>query len=256
VSDVPAAPDDDAEVLPLAQELAAAYKRLALWYRDQMDMTPADAEARARGMNGSEEEAAAYLERIRAAPADQISWFQLQHVLERDPDAMRDIWQGVRTAARDELASGHRTAGALEWDSNPWQRAQFLAIRDSFLEDYRPRPGIESAMVDLAAEAFGDYLEWSETVHRRASLDADAEERDAEQHGHWKPQRVSWVESLDHAARMAERAHARFLRTVKVLTDLRRASPVYVGQAGQVNVGHQQVNVAQSVSEGSETGTE
>jgi hypothetical protein len=158
----------------------------------------------------------------------------------------------VKAAARDELASGHRAAQALDWSGNPWQRAQFLAIRDSFRADHQPRGGIESVMVELAAEAFGDYLEWSETVHRRASLDAEAEERDGMQHGHYRPQRVSWVESIDHAARMAERAHARFLRTVKTLTELRRAGPVYVGTAGQVNVGQQQVNVARNGAEGGE----
>ncbi len=89
-------------------------------------------------------------------------------------------------------------------------------------------------------------------MHRRASLDVEQEERDGAQHGHYRPQRVSWQESLDHAARMAERSHARFLRTVKALTDLRRAGPVYVGQARQVNVGRQQVNVAQAADGGDE----
>ena len=64
----------------------------------------------------------------------------------------------LKAAARDELDSGHRTARALDWDGRPWDRARFLAIRDSFRADYEPRPGIETALVDLAAEAFGDYL--------------------------------------------------------------------------------------------------
>ncbi len=62
----------------------------------------------------------------------------------------------LKAAARDELDSGHRTAQALDWNGGPWERALFLAIRDSFRADYRPRPGFEAAMVDLAAEAFGD----------------------------------------------------------------------------------------------------
>lgn len=248
VPDVPAIPDDEREAVPLAQAIAAAYKRMALFYRDQYGLTGPEADERARGADYTEEEAAADLARIRDAPADQVSWFDLTRLAERDPDAAREIWQGVKQAARDELESGHRAAEALDWGGRPWERAQFLAIRDSFRADYQPRPGFETAMVDMAAEAFGDYLEWSETVHRRASLDAEAEERDADRHGHWKPQRVSWVESLDHAARMAERAHARFLRTIKTLSDLRRAGPVYVGQAGQVNVAQQQVNVARATS--------
>lgn len=50
---------------------------------------------------------------------------------------------------------------------------------------------------------------------------------------------------------MAEWAHLRMLRTVKTLTDLRRAGPVYVGHAGQVNVGQQQVNIARPAGDGS-----
>ena len=44
---------------------------------------------------------------------------------------------------------------------------------------------------------------------------------------------------------MVEQAHARFLRTVKMLHEVRKyAPPVYIGHAGQINVGHQQVNVS------------
>jgi hypothetical protein len=44
---------------------------------------------------------------------------------------------------------------------------------------------------------------------------------------------------------MSKRFHRMFLRTLHALRDLRRyAGPVIVQQAGQVNVGSQQVNVA------------
>lgn len=62
-------------------------------------------------------------------------------------------------AKQRELASGHRTAAALDWHGRPWQRAHFLAIRDSFRADNPPRTGIKAALLDTAAEAFGDYPE-------------------------------------------------------------------------------------------------
>jgi hypothetical protein len=49
---------------------------------------------------------------------------------------------------------------------------------------------------------------------------------------------------------MAKHAHARFLRTVKALGDLRRTGPVYVGQAVQVNIAPQQVNNVRLATEG------
>ena len=50
---------------------------------------------------------------------------------------------------------------------------------------------------------------------------------------------------MEEAAAMADRFHRMFLRTLRALRDLRRyGGPVIVQQAGQVNVGGQQVNVA------------
>jgi hypothetical protein len=72
VSDVPAVPDDDAEVMPLAQAIAAAYKRMALYYRDGYVLTGAEADERARGADDTPEEAAADLARLRDRPPDQI----------------------------------------------------------------------------------------------------------------------------------------------------------------------------------------
>lgn len=76
-------------------------------------------------------------------------------------------------------------------------------------------------------------------------MDMEHEEARSERDWLWRPQRLSYAAAIEQAARMAERAHARFLRTVKTLQDVRRmAATIYVGQAGQINVGSQQVNIA------------
>lgn len=229
----------------LASDLAHAYGRMVRFYRDQLHLNDAEADTRARGANDPPDEAAADLARILNRPPDQVSWFDLNRVADRDPETMTELWQGLREAARKELASGHRTARALDWDGHPWDRARFLAIRDSFRADYDPRPGIESAIVDLAAEAFGDYLAWSEQLHMQAVSEVDLERHDLGRHGAWKPQRIGSAEAMEHSARMADRAHARLLRTLKQLGDFRRPGPVHVHRAGQVNLGAQQVIIAQ-----------
>ncbi len=237
-------PADRSETGPLAVELAGAYGRMVTFYRDQLEMSGSKAHARARGADDTPDQAADDLARIRARPPDQVSWFDLNRVVDRDPEAFTELWQDLKAAARDELASGHRTAQALDWDGRPWDRARFLAIRDSFRADYQPRPGIEAALVDLAAEAYGDYLAWSEQLHMQAVTEADIERHDIARTGKWKPQRIGSAEAMEQSARMAERAHLRFLRTVAALGNLRRSGPVYVGQAGQVNIAPQQVNIA------------
>ena len=246
LADVPA---EAGEADPLAVELAHAYGRMVTFYRDQLEMSGLEADARARGADDTPADAAADLAHIRARPPDQVSWFDLNRVVDRDPEALAEVWRALKAAARDELASGHRTAQALDWDGGPWERARFIAIRDGFRADYQPRPGIESALLDLASEAFGDYLSWSESLHRQASTEANIERNDLERLGKWKPQRIFSAEAMAESARMAERAHARFLRTIAALGEQRRAGPVYVGQ---VNVAPQQVNIARLASEDDE----
>jgi hypothetical protein len=53
------------------------------------------------------------------------------------------------------------------------------------------------------------------------------------------------AETLRRAAGMVERLHRLYLRTLRALQDQRRLQPpLVVRRAGQVNVAHQQINVA------------
>lgn len=108
-----------------------------------------------------------------------------------------------------------------------------------------PQNGIESALIDTAAEGFGDYLEWSEHLHMQMSTEVESERDRLKRDGGWTPPRLGTAEAIEQSSRIAERANVRFLRTLKALHDLRRLAPaVYVGNAGQVNVGTQQLNVS------------
>ncbi|MDQ3614697.1 MAG: hypothetical protein M3412_10305 [Chloroflexota bacterium] len=248
--DVPALPDDAREAGALASELARAYRYMVTFYRDQLNMTGPEADARARGADDTSEAAAADLARIRDAPPDQVSWFDLNRVANRSPEAATDLWHGIKAAAREELASGHRAAQAHDWDGGPWQRARFLAIRDGFRADTPPRTGIESALLDMAAEAFSSWLQLSEHFQMMEGTEADLERSTLERNARWKPPHQTASEHTERIEHMAERAHLRMLRTIKALSDLRRVgSPVYVSRAEQVNVGQQQVNVVDSPPE-------
>jgi hypothetical protein len=58
--------------------------------------------------------------------------------------------------------------------------------------------------------------------------------------------RITASEALERSANMLDRFNRMFLRTLRALRDLRRYNaPVIVQNAAQVNVGAQQVNVAQ-----------
>jgi hypothetical protein len=146
-------------------------------------------------------------------------------VVDRNPEAMAAIWSDLRAAARDELESGHRTAQALNWAGRPWDRARFLAIRDNFRADVDPATGFQTALLEIAAESFGDFLGWTESLHMQADTEADLERHDIRRHGKWKPQRLTSSEALAQSARMADRAHTRLLQTLGALAACRRETP-------------------------------
>lgn len=242
----PRVPDEDPnEAGSLASELAHAYQQMSAMYFEQLHFSSGDADQATRGLDQTPDQALEDLVRIRARAPDQVTWFDLQRLVNHDPDEMIAAWAHLRAEARAELASGHRTAHALEWNGRPLDRARFLAIRDSFRDTSPPQNGIEAALVDTAAEAFSDFLQWTELLHTQAGSEVAGERDSLERHGSWSPARLSSVEAIEHSSKMVERAHKRLLQTIKMLHDLQRTrATIFVGGGAQINVGQQQVNVA------------
>ncbi len=242
-AEVPAASVESGdEVLSVARELARGYATLVESYRESWGITHAEADAKARDVGDG-----AWVERYLTDPPDQIDWWGLSTLVERDPDKGYAAWERVKQEARRELASGHRAARALEWNGTPWERARFLALREAFITEWRPRGGLEATLVDTLAQAHSAYLFWLERLHLQATSEAQVEDHKLKAEGYWQPPRLGVAESMEQAAAMVDRFNRLFLRTLRALRDLRRyARPVIVQQAGQVNVGAQQVNVATS----------
>ena len=145
----PLPPADDGG--DLARELAAAFGHLVEQYRRYYGLSPQEAAARA-GQDHPDDD-----ERSLTCPPDEVSWFALDGIAQRDPEAARRRWEEVKEAARGELRSGHRSARALEgYDGSCWQRAQFLAVRAELTEAWRPRDGQEQQLVDQLAQRLDD----------------------------------------------------------------------------------------------------
>ncbi len=220
------------EIGVLAREMARAYKGMAEFYRDQMELSGTEADTKARTPLDTYQE-------LTQGPPNQISWGKLSKLAEHDPDAALTLWEHIKAEARDELESGHRAVSALDWESRPWERAQFLAIRAAFREEWQPQGGIEGTLIDMMAQTYTTYLTWMGRLVVDESIAAP------KQDGYWQPPRLTAVQAMDQSAVMADRFHRIFLRTLRALRDLRRYIPaaVVVQNAGQVNVGSQQVNI-------------
>jgi hypothetical protein len=136
--ELPPGTEEADEAGSLAMELARAYREMTAFYHEQMEMSVLDATSRARGRDVSPEDAAEDTARIQARPPDQVSWFELNRLADRGPEQMITLWSKIRDAANKELATGHRAAHALEWQGRPWDRARYLAIRQSFQSSHPP----------------------------------------------------------------------------------------------------------------------
>jgi hypothetical protein len=227
-----------AEALPLAQELRAAFAQRVSDYM--------------RACNASLQEALAAMDRPLTPEAQErilqngprgVGWPDLERLADRDPALALQKWEEIKQAAREELTSGLRAAEAP--GGSPWERAQFLALRQALASQWQPRGGLEWQLLDAMALAQCGWLFWLQALRMWASLGVEEFGRESKDRWGRVTPRLSTGEAIERAGAMADRFNKVFLRTLRALCSLRRCRPTVVVQtAGQVNVGRQQVNVA------------
>ena len=229
----------DAEIDTVARRLAAAYEGNIRWRMKELKESAEDADRRIRAVDDPE-----WQHRALTETSDQVSWWSLSQLIEAEPDTGWAVWERVKAEASEELLSGHRAAVAICWDDSPWQRAQFLAVRQAFVDEWQPRGGIELTLIDQMAQAHSLYLHWIEQAHIQSSLEGAKQQREIGRTGRWQPRTLGTAEALDQSAQMAERWQKLFVRALRALRDLRRHAPpvVLAGPGSQVNLGVVQSN--------------
>jgi hypothetical protein len=182
---------------------------------------------------------------VEGLSVQEISWGHMSAVGEVSIEDALKLWSRVRETADDELESGKRGAKVAGDNTTPYSLAQYLAIRDSFADQWKPQGGIESAMIEMLAVSYSLQMYWSSVAHDRAMRAHDRQHEALKRFdaGGWKSPYQSEADAVDQAHRLAEGYNRQFLRVLRQLRDLRRYAPVVI-QAQQVNVGNQQVNVS------------
>lgn len=240
---------DDSEDLTLSRRFADSLERFAKFYEDEYNLSRKDAVKRSH-----EFDPASFAERIKNAPSDQISWFDLAHLAEHSRDAWKEQWELIKADAKAEIESGHRAADVVStgFDFGPLSHARFLAVRDALRCEWQPLSGSESFLIDSLAQIQIGWEMWLGRHLMRAQMESysvnEAERRTESRHGgrYW-PERIEEKESLELSANMADRFNKMYIRTLRTLRDLKRMSPqVVVQNAAQINVGQQQLNVQEN----------
>ncbi len=241
-----------AEANEVARELAASRERYHRWYASAYDIPPK--ESLLIDEEWQRDHAARILASAEDTPADLVNWWDIDHLTRLDPERGEELWRRVRQEAREEVEDGFRAARLMEpsvGQHGPWDRARFLALRDAMREEWRPRVGVESSLVDMLAQIHTLYEAWlGKHVHRMTFTGVRVTREEARyrmERGEYVLPRVEEHEELEQTAAMADRWQKAYLRTVRALRDLRRHSGVVIQNAGQVNIGEQQVNVTDKV---------
>lgn len=186
---------------------------------------------------------------------EKVDWGHIAAVAEVSVADSLTLWARVREAADDELSSGRRAAKITGSNTQAYALAQFLAIRDSFADQWQPQGGIESAMIDMLAVSFSLQMHWSTIAYQRTEHRHDEQRKEVQrfESGGWKSPYQSEADAVDQAHRLADSYNRQFLRVLRQLRDLRRYAPVVIqNNGGQVNVatdGGQQVNVSRGNSQ-------
>jgi len=118
-------------------------------------------------------------------------------------------------------------------------------MRQGLMDEWQPSGGMEMALLDTLATCLWMFLFWMHQHVLRATTRAEIEESDLKRNGKRRPP-FSWeLEDTARVAAIADRFHRMAMRTLRALRDLRRYSrAINIQNAGQVNIGEKQVNVA------------
>lgn len=229
----------------LAREMAATYEGMVAHYEKECKINRSEARKKATSHSPD------YYELAESRPPQELNFYQLAAYHERKPEEALQKWTEIKQAAAAELASGVRSAQLTRWES-PYEQAQFLALRQSFIEEWQPRGGIEMSLVEQLAHCYTGWMKWLQDFTRLTQREVDRreidkEERQVEWAKTYLPPRMGEAAYVERALKMADRFQRMYMRTLRALRDLRRYSPkIMIHNQGQVNIGEQQVNQAPS----------
>jgi hypothetical protein len=225
------------ELSDLARELAAAFGEMVNFYRKHYKLSAEEASQRAA------EASPEYIDHILNAPPDQVSWLDLDNLVQKDEAKALERWAQIKQAARDEIRSGYRAARTIEDSGGPWERARFLAVRAELMGDGPACNPVEQQLVDQLAQWQVLLWRWQDALSTWTTC-ATYGSRRAKKGEPYETMRLTEAEALERAMEKVERIHRMYLRTLTALQDQRHLrTPVAVRHADQVNVGPIRINV-------------
>jgi hypothetical protein len=112
-----------------------------------------------------------HIKYIKRTATRWITWGDIGQMWNADPRGAIDLWKAIRLEARDEFIGGHHGATPFEigeYHNETWKRAQYLAVRDGLIDEWKPRGASEFMLIDQMVQAYLMQLYWTEEAMTRA----------------------------------------------------------------------------------------
>lgn len=111
---------------------------------------------------------------LDTAPED-ITWRAMRSLEDEHPGSIAILWERINDYARDELESGNRAASVAVDDQKPLSRAQFLVLREKYIDEWQPHNVLESQMIDAICQAQTIREYWMRLATERAAVECEVE---------------------------------------------------------------------------------
>lgn len=249
----------------LFRQFQKQYIRSVAFYRSTAggSLSIEDARARAFHRCTNEEDAKKIFRELMKIRVESINFIDIYQLHSFAPRVAERFWEYIKEEGRREFESGHLAANITfptGYMKEVWNVARYIGVRDSFIEEWKPKGGIEISLIEMMAQSWFQWQYWLEQTVRRSQT------KEREEHpeytkwmsyrkeqmrtagwtdGFWFRPYVSEERAIEHAVKMADRFNRIFMRTLRQLRDLRRYS-VTINNAKQVNIaadGGKQLNL-------------
>jgi hypothetical protein len=251
----------------LLRQMRESFVRMVAFYKSPEGGKLSTEEARKRAFHActDKEEAKEKFHTLMRVPLQDLNFVDLDELYSFAPRVAERFWERAKQEGQDEFESGHLAANITfpaGYMKEVWNIARYLGVRESFINDWCPKGGIEVALIDMLAQTYFQWQFWLEQTVKRSQTAERSEhpaytdwkrrrnvnnQAEGWEEGHWLRPFVSEQQAIEHAVQMADRFHRIFMRTLRQLRDFRRYSPVTINNANQVNIaadGGQQINVS------------
>jgi hypothetical protein len=129
---------------------------------------------------------------------ENVSFDQLMRMWTADSALAERYFAHVKNEAQREAATGHLAAKAFEpahWMNTVWHRAQFLAVRDTYLSEFLPEGGIEYSLIDMLVQCYFMQQYWMEQTVKRTRTDP---RRESYEYDKWQEYKRTMAKAMRH----------------------------------------------------------